>query len=60
MVDWCAQNNLELDVSKTKKKVVDFRKNKTTLHSTSSSSKQSGLRDGGVNQFLGLHHLEHS
>ena len=31
MADWCKKNDLELNVSKTKKIVVDFRKNKTPI-----------------------------
>ena len=28
LVEWCSQNNLELNVSKTKRIIVDFRTNK--------------------------------
>ena len=31
MVGWCSDNNLELNVSKTKEMIVDFRKKKTPL-----------------------------
>ena len=31
MADWCAANNLELNVSKTKEMISDFRKNKSAL-----------------------------
>ena len=32
MVGWCADNNLKLNVSKTKEMIVDFRKKKTPIH----------------------------
>ena len=32
LVSWCSQNNLELNVSKTKEVIVDFRKNKCPIH----------------------------
>ena len=31
VVDWCTNNDLDLNVAKTKEMIVDFRKNKTDL-----------------------------
>ena len=31
MVDWCTNNDLELNVAKTKEVIIDFRKNKTAM-----------------------------
>ena len=31
MVDWCTNNDLELNVAKTKEMIIDFRKNKTAM-----------------------------
>ena len=31
VVDWCTNNDLELNVAKTKETIIDFRKNKTAM-----------------------------
>ena len=31
VVDWCTNNDLELNVAKTKEMVIDFRENKTAM-----------------------------
>ena len=31
VVDWCTNNDLELNVAKTKEMIIDFRKNKTAM-----------------------------
>ena len=35
MVGWCVDNNLELNLSKTKEIIVDFRRKKTPIRSLS-------------------------
>ena len=35
MVGWCADNNRQLNVSKTKEMIVDFRRKKTSVRSLS-------------------------
>ncbi len=32
LAEWCTENNLLLNVSKTKELIIDFRKNKTRTH----------------------------
>ena len=53
MVDWCDDNNLELNVSKTKEMIIDFRKNKPPISALF-------IKDQEVEQvdsfkFLGIH-----
>ena len=31
LINWCSENNLELNVNKTKEMIVDFRRNKSPL-----------------------------
>jgi len=53
MVDWCSANNLELNVSKTKEIVIDFRKNKSPLSPL--SVKGQTVQQVDSFKFLGLH-----
>ena len=51
MVDWCTNNDLELNVAKTKEMIVDFRKNKTAMTPLTNSEQQLELVDSF--KFLG-------
>ena len=53
MVDWCASNNLELNVSKTKEMIIDFRKKKTPLLPLSVEGQE--VEQVESFKFLGVH-----
>jgi hypothetical protein len=53
MVDWCFTNNLELNVSKTKEMIIDFRKNKTPLSALSVKGRE--VEQVESFKFLGVH-----
>ena len=66
LVMWCAANNLELNVGKTKEIIVDFRRNKTPLMPLSINGAEVETVD--TFKFLGIHisgdltwraHIEH-
>ena len=53
MVAWCSTNNLELNVSKTKEMIIDFRRNKTPISAL--SLKGQVVEQVDSFKFLGVH-----
>ena len=51
MVDWCTNNDLEMNVAKTKEIIIDFRKNKTAMTPLAITEQQVELVDSF--KFLG-------
>ena len=57
MVDWCTNNDLELNVVKTKEMIIDFRKNKTAM--TPLAIREQTSRTCGVIKIPGHYHRQH-
>ena len=53
LVDWCDDNNLKLNVTKTKEMIIDFRRNKSLLEPLTIDSQE--VKQVDVFKFLGCH-----